>query len=132
MELKFGDLLDDGDVRRVNDLLVEGIDQSADHVLIGFRVKGPVVRIVWAKVEVIALGSLADKDLAPNLPPSEEGYEGWDFRLDGLTFVQGPTAELTDLDEAKPDGLEDAPAILVPYPGRVSWEKLRQTAERLL
>jgi hypothetical protein len=54
-----------------------------------------------------------------------EGYEGWDLRLDGITFSQGPTAELTDLDEAKPNGLEDAPAVLVPYPGRVSWEELR-------
>jgi hypothetical protein len=132
MELKFAEVLDDRDVRRVNDLFVEAIEHSADHVLVGFRVRGPVVRIVWAVIEVIPLGPLADKDLAPGLPPSEEGWEGWDVRLDGFTFAQGPTAELTDLDEAKPSGLEDAPAILVPYPGRVSWEKLRQTSERLL
>jgi hypothetical protein len=123
--LKFADLLDDEDLRRVQKLYVEAMEHSADRALVGFRVRGPVVRIVWAVIEVIPLGSLADKDLAPDLPPSEQGYEGWDLRLDGITFSQGPTAELTDLDEAKPNGLEDAPAVLVPYPGRVSWEELR-------
>jgi hypothetical protein len=104
------------DLRRVQKLYVEAMEHSADRALVGFRVRGPVVRIVWAVIEVIPLGSLADKDLAPDLPPSEQGYEGWDLRLDGITFSQGPTAELTDLDEAKPNGLEDAPAVLVPYP----------------
>jgi hypothetical protein len=93
---------------------------------------GPVVRIVWAVIEVIPLRLLTDKDLAPGLPPSEKGWEGWDLRLDRLTFAQGPTAELADLDDAKPSGLEDSPAVLVSYPGRVSWEKARQTSERLL
>lgn len=131
MDLKFAEVLDDQDFRRVHNLYAEAVEHSADHLLVGFRVRGPVVRIVWAVVEVIPLGTLADKDLAPNLPPSEDGYEGWDFRLDGFTFSQGPTAELTDLDDAKPSGLEDAPAVLVSYPGRVSWEKLRQTSDRL-
>jgi hypothetical protein len=131
MELKFAEVLDDEDFRRVQNLFVEGIEHSADRVLVGFRVRGPVVRIVWAVIEVIPVGLLAGKDLAP-LPPSEAGWEGWDLRLEGFTFSQGPTAELADLNDAKPDGLEDAPAIVVSYPGRVSWEKLRQTADRLL
>ena len=130
-ELRWADVLNDQDVRRVQDLLVEAIERSADHVLVGFRVRGPVVRIAWAAVELIPLGSLTDnKDLAPGLPPGD--YEGWDVRLDGLWFSEGPTAELAELDEAKPDDLKDSPAILFSYPGRVSWEKLRQTSERLL
>jgi len=124
-QLKFAEVLDDRDFRRVNELYVEAMEHSADRVLVGFRVRGPVVRIVWAVIEVIPLGALADKDLPPNLPPSEEGYEGWDLRLDSLRFAQGPTSELAELDDAKPPDLKDAPAILVSYPGRVSWEELR-------
>jgi hypothetical protein len=56
MELKFAEVLDDRDFRRVNDLYVEAIEHSVDRVLVGFRVRGPVVRIVWAVVEVIPLG----------------------------------------------------------------------------
>jgi len=130
-ELNFPEVLDDADFGRVQALYVEAVDQSADRVLVGFRVRGPVVRIVWAVVEVIPVGLLAKKD-ASALPPSEEGWEAWDFRLDGLTFVQGPTAELDDLDDAKPDGLEKSPAALFSYPGRVSWEKLREASEQLL
>jgi hypothetical protein len=132
MQLNFAEVLDDRDFRRLNDLYVEAAEHSAGRVLVGFRVRGPVVRIVWVVIEVIPLGPLADKDLPPNLPPSKEGYEGWDGRFDGLTFSQGPTAELTDLDDAKPSGLEDAPAVLVSYPGQTSWEELLQTSERLL
>jgi hypothetical protein len=138
MKLKWAEVLDDRDVRRVHALYAEAAEHSADHVLVGFRVRGPVARVVWAVIELIPFGPLTDEDLAPDLPPGD--YEGWDFRLDRLTFSQGPTAELAELDDAelaelddaKPDGLEDSPAILVTYPGRVSWEKLRQTAERLL
>jgi len=129
MELNLAEVLDDRELGRVHDLYVEAVEHSADHVLVGLRVRGPVVRIVWAVIELIPLGPLADNDLAPGLPSGN--YVGWDFRLDGLTFSQGPTAELTNLNDAKPSGLEDAPAILVSYPGRVSWEKLRQTSERL-
>jgi hypothetical protein len=125
MQLKFAEVLDDGDFRRVNDLYAEAIE---DHVLVGFRVRGPVVRIVWAAIEVI--GPVADKDLPPDIPPSEAGYLG--LRFDGLWFTEGPTAELAELDDAKPPDLKDASAVLVSYPGRVSWEKLRQTSERLL
>lgn len=132
MSLKLADVLDDRDLHRVYDLVAEAEEHSADRVLVGFRVRGPVVRIAWAVIEVIPLGPLADKDLPPNLPPAEEGYEGWDLQLDRLTFSQGPTAELADLDDAKPPDLRDSPAMLVSYPGRVSWEKLRQTSERLL
>jgi hypothetical protein len=71
---------------------------------------------------------LTGNELPPDLPPGT--YEG--FRFDGLTFSQGPGAEVADLDEAKPGGHEDSPAILFSYPGRVSWEKLLQTSERLL
>jgi hypothetical protein len=79
MELKFAEVLDDRDFRRVNDLYVEAIEHSVDRVLVGFRVRGPVVRIVWAVIEVISIGSVTDEDLAPNLPPSEAGYEAWDI-----------------------------------------------------
>jgi hypothetical protein len=127
-QLKFADVLLDGDFRRVNDLYAEAIEHSEDHVLVGFRVLGPVVRIVWAAIEVI--GPAADKDLPPDIPPSEAGY--LELRFDGLWFTEGPTAELAELDDAKPTDLKDAPAVLVSYPGRVSWEKLRQTSERLL
>jgi hypothetical protein len=37
-----------------------------------------------------------------------------------------------DLDEAKPPELKDSPAMLVSYPGRVSWEKLHRVSEQLL
>jgi hypothetical protein len=127
-ELKFAEVLDDRDYRRVIDLYVGAAEHSEDHVLVGFRVRGPVVRIVWVAIEVI--GPVADKDLPPDLPPSEAGYMA--MRFDGLTSSEGPTAGLAELDEAKPSGLEDAPAVLFSYPGRVSWEKLLQTAERLL
>jgi hypothetical protein len=99
MQLKFAEVLDDEDFRRVNDLYVEAIEHSVDRVLVGFRVRGPVVRIVWAVIEVIPVGPLADEDLAPGLPPSEAGYEAWDARLDRFTFTQGPTAELAELEE---------------------------------
>jgi len=88
-ELNFPEVLDDADFGRVQALYVEAVDQSADRVLVGFRVRGPVVRIVWAVVEVIPVGLLAKKD-ASALPPSEEGWEAWDFRLDGLTSCRGP------------------------------------------
>ena len=52
-ELNFPEVLDDADFGRVQALYVEAVDQSADRVLVGFRVRGPVVRIVWAVVEVI-------------------------------------------------------------------------------
>ena len=126
--LKFGEVLDDRDVHRVHDLYAEAIEHSEDHVLVGFRLRGPVVRIVWAAIEVI--GPVADKDLPPGIPPSEAGY--LELRFDGFWFSEGPTAELADLDEAKPPDLKDASAVLVSYPGRVSWEKLRETSERLL
>jgi hypothetical protein len=71
-QLKFAEVLLDGDFRRVNDLYAEAIEHSEDHVLVGFRVRGPVVRIVWAAIEVI--GPVADKDLPPDIPPSEAGY----------------------------------------------------------
>jgi hypothetical protein len=128
MELKFAEVLNDRDFRRVIDLYVEAIEHSADHVLVGFRVRGPVVRIVWAAIAVS--GPVAEKDLPPDIPPSEAGYSA--MRFDGLWFSEGPTAELTELDDAKPPDLKDSPAVLVSYPGRVSWEKLRQTSERLL
>jgi hypothetical protein len=132
MDLKFSDVLDDRDVQRVLGLLTEATEHSEDHVLVGFRVRGSVFRVVWAVIEVIPRGTLTDnKDLSPGLPPSEAGYEGWDFQLDRLTFSEGPTAELADLDDAKPPDFKDSPAILVSYPGRVSWDKLRQTTERL-
>jgi hypothetical protein len=130
-ELRWEKVLDDRDVHRVTCLFVEAVEQSADRVLVGFRVRGPVVQIVWAVIEVIRLGPLEGKDLAPGLPPDAESYEGWDFRLDGLTFAEGETAELADLDEAKPPQLKDSPAILVSYPGRVSWEKLQRVTEQL-
>src|SRR5829696_3431601 len=63
-QLKFAEVLLDGDFRRVNDLYAEAIEHSEDHVLVGFRVRGPMVRIVWAAIEVI--GSVADKDLPPD------------------------------------------------------------------
>ena len=129
-QLKFAEVLDDGDLRRVLDLYAEANEHSADHVLVGFRVRGSVVRILWAVIEVIPFDPATAKDLAPDLPPSEDGY--FCLRFDGLTFSQGPTAELAELNDAKPSGLEDAPAVLLSYPGRVSWEKLRRTAERLL
>jgi hypothetical protein len=127
-QLKFAEVLDDRDVHRVLDLYKEAEEHSADHVLVGFRVRGPVVRIVWAAIEVI--GPVANKEVPPDIPPSEAGYLA--LRFDGLWFSEGPTAELADLDDAKPTNLEDAPAILVSYPGRVSWEELRQTSERFL
>ena len=127
-QLKFAEVLLDGDFRRVNDLYAEAIEHSEDHVLVGFRVRGPVVRIAWAAIEVI--GPVVDKDLPPDIPPSEAGY--LELRFDGLWFTEGPTAELAELDDAKPPDLKDAPVVLVSYPGRVSWEKLRQTSERLL
>jgi hypothetical protein len=128
-QLKFAEVLDDGAFRRVNDLYAEAIEHSEDHVLVGFRVRGPVVRIVWVAVEVI--GRVANKDLPPDIPPSEVGY--WQqLRFDGLWFSEGPTAELAELDDAKPPDLKDSRAVLVSYPGRVSWEKLRQASERLL
>jgi hypothetical protein len=128
--LNWVEVLDDEDLRRVHSLYAEAAERSAGHVLVGFRVPGPVVRIVWVVVELIPLGLLTGEDLAPDLPPGD--WEGYDFRLDRLTFAQGPTAELAELDDAKPDGLEGSQAILLAYPGPVSWDELRQTAERLL
>jgi hypothetical protein len=130
--LKFDEVLEDQDVERVTGLFREAINHSADHVLVGFRVRGPVFRVVWAVVEVIPLGTLTDKeDLNPGLPPSEAGYEAWDFYLDGFTFSEGPGAELVDLDDAKPPKFKDSPTILLSYPGRVSWDKLQETTERM-
>jgi hypothetical protein len=131
--LKFREVLNEEDFGRVQSLYVEAIDNSADRVLVGFQVRDPAVRIVWARVKVIPVGLLEEEEVvASALPPSEERYEAWDFRLDGLTFVEGPTGELSDLDEAKPDGLENSPAVLFSYPGRGSWEKLRQVFEQSL
>jgi hypothetical protein len=127
-QLQLPKVLDDGDYRRVVDLYKEAIEHSADHVLVGFRVPGHVVQIVWVAIEV--LGDATDKDLPPDIPPSEAGY--MQLRFDGLWFSEGPTAELADLDDAKPDDLMESPAILFSYPGRVSWKKLRQTSERSL
>ena len=129
--LEWTEVLDDQDVRRVHLLCAKAAENSADRVLVGFRVRGPVVLIVWAVIEVIRLGPLEGKDLAPGLPPDAESYEGWDFRLGGLTFAEGQTAELADVDEAKPPQLKDSPAILVSYPGRVSWKKLQRVTEQL-
>jgi hypothetical protein len=131
MQMELREVLDDGDFGRVLDLSFEAIENSTDHVLVGFRVRGPVLRIVWAVIEVIPLDPLTDEDLPPSLLPGE-GWKGRDLRLDGLWFSEGLTADLDELDEAKPPELKDAPAILVSYPGRVSWEKLRQTFERPL
>ena len=132
--LRFAEVLDDADFQRVKDLFVEAVEQSADHALVGFRVRGHVVLIFWAVLEVIPPGPVTDKDaadLAPDLLASSGEGELSSLRLDGFWFSEGPTAELADLDEAKPPGLEDAPAVLFSYPGRVSWEKLRQTSKRL-
>ena len=85
---------------------------------------------------VIPPGPAADKDLADNAPDllarasADAVGDLASLRLDGFWFSEGPTADLADLDEAKPPGLGDTPAVLSSYPGRVSWEKLRQTSER--
>ena len=55
-QLNFADVLDDGALRRVNALYVEAIEHSANHVLVGFRVRGPVVRIVWAVDRLLRYG----------------------------------------------------------------------------
>jgi hypothetical protein len=75
MGLKWAEVLDDGDVRRVQELYREAIEHSADHALVGFRVPGPVVQIVWAVVEVIPLGQVTGEDLAPDLRQTEHDWE---------------------------------------------------------
>jgi hypothetical protein len=90
MHLRWWEVLDDRDLDRVQNMYVEAVERSADHLLVGFRVRGPVVRIVWAVSE--RLGPGVDKDLPPDLAS---------FRFDGLWFSEGPTADL-ELDEAKP------------------------------
>ena len=124
--LRFAEVLDDGDLPRFEDLLLEAGRTLGKPILVGFRVRGPVVRIFW--VIITAAGPATDDDLA-GLPPSEAGYVAFELRY---CMSEGPTAQLDDLDEAKPPELKDSPAMLVSYPGRVSWEKLNRVSEQLL
>ena len=126
-EMRLAEVLDDRDLRCVHALLAKAIDGSADRVLVGFRVRDPVKWIVWAEIEMIQVGQVTGEDLAPGLPPSEEGYEAWDFRCDGFWLMEPAKGRrwLNSI-KAKPPELEDLPAVIVSYSGRLSWQELDQ------
>jgi len=130
--LDLAEVLDRQDDDRVRSPSAQAVKDSDRFILVGFRVRAPMVRIVWAIIEVVPVGQLTRDELPPGLPPTDSGWEAWDLKLDGVSLVQGPTGEPYDINDAKPPGRRDQPAVIVPYPGRVSWEKLRQTAERLV
>ena len=123
-QLKFAEILkDEEDFSRVNDLLGEAFNGQADRVLLGFRVRGPVIRILWAVIEVIKVGPLTEEDRPAGLPPDGD-FEAVDLHFDRFVMTQGTAAELDELKDAKPDGLKESPAALVAAPGRISWKKL--------
>ncbi len=107
------------------------MELGSDGFLLGFTLRGKKeTGIVWVIVEVLLLGVVADADKPSELSDHSE-LEGFEFRLNGIDVTSGPPFEAIP-DEAKPQGMQEWPMMLLPYPGRDSWPQLERTIERMM
>jgi hypothetical protein len=104
----------------------DAFERGADGAIIGFTFPGRPTRVVWADVEVIWAGAIPPEELPEGIP---RGSKGYDVRLGGLSFLEHPDAEPSEL---RPPRFADRPWLLTDYPDSVSWEELREAAEQAL
>ena len=123
---RFWDVTSRRDSNRIMETFEDAFERGADGAIIGFTFPGRPTRVVWADVEVIWAGTIPPEDLPDDIP---RGSKGYDVRLGGLSFLEHPDAEPSEL---RPPRFADRPWLLTDYPDSVSWEELREAAEQAL
>ena len=123
---RWGDVTTSRDFNRIMETFMDAVECGADGAHIGFALPGRPTRVVWADVELISAGVVPSEELPPGIP---RGTKAFDSRLTGLSFLERPGAEPSEL---RPSRFTDRPWFLTDYPGRVSWAELRESAERVL